>query len=214
MLAENLNDLEDLYVRSTDSLIEYPTLGRVLSDFPTYLLERKLEIEKKRDDRQPSLAFYKLYLAENLLHHSRKSEGMKLLNDALSTLRPKFDDLLLLHGLMLTLKNIKVDSDEYASIAERAFSLSRASLRNYGLRLPVSSNTKDSKVLAVLEESPFLVKNDSKRLFSIEVEYVNNEYTLMFVSPEGSGGNVKVKGAVLEDIVNKLSDSVFSEDLG
>ena len=83
ILAEDLSDFEDLYVRNTDSMIEYHTLGDALTGIPTKTLKEKIKKEEEADNRTNAHTYYKAYLAQNYLARWQRSEGLKVLDEAL-----------------------------------------------------------------------------------------------------------------------------------
>jgi tetratricopeptide (TPR) repeat protein len=214
ILGETLNDFEDISVRNTDSLLEYPTLGDVLAGYPTYLLDRRIDKEEHRDERVPSRLYYEAYLGQNHLEHGHTSEAVTLLNDALSHIRGKYDELLKRHIELLKLSLADEDSNEYVDLAYEIFGHARAELRNRGFRLPVNLVAPASGAPAELSKSAFLLDNRRKLQYSITYATSGGEHSFEFQSANGYIGNIKVKGNDLRKVINKLTDAVFTDDLG
>lgn len=210
ILFEQLNDFEDIKIRHTDSLLEYPTLGSVLRDVSPFLLQRR--IDKELDRRPPAHTYYNAYLAESSLAQGRKAEGQKLMQEVLRTLRPKYDEFLRFHVLALQLKEIDFKSPEYQRIVSEIFEKAPALVRNYGLSLPVQFEGDREAFAAVEEYSPFKFSERRDRGFVLQGERVEEGYLLRFRRTSG-GESVTVKGASLPEIINELTGSVFRDNL-
>jgi Tfp pilus assembly protein PilF len=214
ILTENLNDLEDIYVRNTDSMLEYPTFGELLARLPTAALENRLSKESKDDNRSGAVAYYKTWLAENYLNSYREKEGMELLDQALKVMRPRYDNLLKTHALILQLEHTKIGSEQYARLDSEIFELNRAKLRDHGLQLFVNYQDLPDSIISIFQGGPFYLDNSQKAGFLIRYVYENGEHVLTFVSASSAMGNVKVKGTSLEQVTEKFIDAVFIEDYG
>lgn len=64
---DELDGIEDLEIRNTDTMLEYPTLGIGLSGLPFKALKTKIERFLEDDRRKQAAAYYDLYLGTNLL---------------------------------------------------------------------------------------------------------------------------------------------------
>jgi tetratricopeptide (TPR) repeat protein len=213
IMTHDLASLEDLYIRNTDSLIEYPTFGEMLSLLPRSTLERKIDLIRKEDNRKEADIFYKAYIAENMVTGYRRQEGLKLLDEVIAACRDRMDDLLKVHALILKLKNTPPGTAEYEANINRVFSLARAEIRNYGLKLPVNYSIDNSSARTQIADSAFLLDNSKDLQYSVNYEFTDGEYKLTFVSSNNAIGNVTVKGKDLEEVVNDLTEAVFSVDL-
>lgn len=143
-----LSDLEDLFIRNTDTMIEYPTLGEFLAGFPRRSLDRRIERMLKEDDRKNAHTYYRLYRAANYYEHGDYDDAEKLLQSILSELRP-IDRLVRAEALvyleLVTRANgswiwspPEQERNASALRREEIFGILPSHLRNYGLRLPVS----------------------------------------------------------------------------
>lgn len=213
VLVENLSDLEDLYVRNTDSLLEYPTLGAALVALPNGLLEKRIAAEQNKEERPDSSLYYQTYLAESYFRNGQRTAALNLLNDVTNKTRPKYDTLLRLHALLIASQNLPESSDEYVALIDQAFALSRPSIRNYGLRLPVNYVAGDDEIIDALGKGPFLLDNRRDLQYSIDYERLPNEISLHFFSSTPGVIDIKVRAAELIEAVNKLSEEVYSVDL-
>ncbi|MCO6429461.1 MAG: hypothetical protein J5J00_01275 [Deltaproteobacteria bacterium] len=211
ILIEDLQDMEDLYVRNTDSMIEYPTFGEVLADVPRRSLERRLSHETRADARKNAKIYYKAYLAENYMNNWRSSQALTLLNDVIDNCRPKYDDLLKTHALSLKATYYSLESNEYAEITRSIFALNRAKLRSRGLPLPVNYSKLSPEVISLLDGTSLYLDNRKKKFFAIEYEMIGDEHSLYFVSSADKVGNVRVKGANLRQVAEKFLDAIFTE---
>jgi Tfp pilus assembly protein PilF len=209
VLIEDLSDLEDLYVRNTDALIEYPTFGEVLASFPSKLLENRLSYETQSDNRRGAVIYYKAFLAENYLNSWWGKNGEELLNQVINTARPKYDDLLKTHALILKTLRLDYDSSEYIDYTNKIFTLNRAKLRNYGLPLPVNYQGLSSEVEDLLDGGPLLLDNSRKNFFAVRYEKEKNEHILTFISTSTALGTTKVKGLEINSVVKQFIDAIF-----
>lgn len=213
ILTEDLEDFEDIYIRNTDSLLEYPTLGAVLNGIPTNVLMHRLSYEEGSDNRKEAALFYKAYLGENLLHNGDQTTGLKLLNEVINTSRQKFDNLLRLHTILNTMTVLDSASEDYATLAAQAFNLARASLRNAGLRLPVNYSEGDTEIFKRLRKSAFILDNSRSLQYSIEYDNWAGEITLKFRSSTPGMVDIQVRGNNLSDAINQLTEEVFTQDI-
>lgn len=211
VLTEDLSDLEDLYVRNTDSLVEYPTFGEVLSALPRRPLENRLSYETQHDNRPGAVIYYKLYLAENYLNGWWKQAGSDLLDQVIAGARPKYDDLLKTHALTLKAQRYKYDTPEYVDLTNQIFNLNRAQLRNYGLPLPVNYINLPSEVESLFDGGPLLLDNSRRNVFSIRYEKDKDDHILSFLSSSLALGNTKVKGKDLGSVARQFIDAIFKQ---
>lgn len=213
LLASDLNDFEDISIRNTDSLLEYPTLGDAAAGFSIGALSRKVSEEKNHDPRKTASVYYSAYLAQSLLENGRVTEGLKRVEETIAQLRAKYDDLLLIHLMGISLRYLPESSPTYISYSERIFSLSHSALRRYGGKLSVSLNTTNSEIISALSKAGFSIQNAPDRLFTIEAATDGSDYSLSFIGPQFLGGKIKVHGEHLNEVVNRLADTLFSEDV-
>lgn len=212
VLTENLADFEDLYVRNTDALIEYPTLGELTSYLSRSVLQRKIEELRRLDKREPAGTFYRAYLAESELQNGNTEQAITELEQTIRDTRPRFDDLLRVHLLLRLLGTQIPNTKSYATIAEQISRASRPALRNYGLRLPVNYILDDPETIAALNSGPFILDNSMPLGNRIEGLRANETYRLEFF-PMDASGSIKVSGSSLEETVNRFGDEVFSVEV-
>lgn len=213
ILSEDLENLEDIYIRHTDSMVEYPSFGYLLKDFPTRTLKNRIALEKKTDERREATLYYKGYIAENLLRHGNRDEGISLLREVISNARSQFDDALKLHAQILLLQKIRTEDEAYKFLAFEAFETARASIRNYGLMLPVNFQVENSKVKNAMENANFTLDNSKEFPYTVSAEHSEGKHILSFVASKNSPiGTIKVRGEDLKQTVNKFAATVFSPD--
>jgi len=68
-LFQSMKNMEDIYIRHSDSVIDYPNLGSLLATFPPESLHERLEEIKAADDRKESDVYYDAYYGESLIAH-------------------------------------------------------------------------------------------------------------------------------------------------
>jgi len=225
LLVDDLNELTDIHVRNTDSMIEYSTFGEALASFPSQLLKRRIDKERESDERREAQAYYTAYLAENYLNSWNKNRGYRLLDETIPLFRSRFDNGLRAHSLLTRLAAFKPGSPEYTLIAREVFGISRSALRNYGYRLPVAlsverpGDLKQATGLSVsqlgnkLGKSAFFISNESNLQYKISYSREDDLNFLSFTSSTGNPGEIKVSSNDLREAINKLSDVVFTRQL-
>ena len=150
----DLKNFEDMYVRHTDAMIEYPTLHRTLSMLPEGALRRRISRLSQEDSRSGAHLYYQLYLASNLLEHGSVKEAMEILS-ALDNAWRTIDRLARVEQRILLVRALyesnsfwvsSEDSEQIATterkIREQIFVESPPALRNDGLTLPISLELK------------------------------------------------------------------------
>jgi tetratricopeptide (TPR) repeat protein len=158
MLLGELNDVEDLSIRNTDSLLEYPTFGEALRGLSQASLSRRLAKETREDTRTPAKLFYQLYEAESGLGWWPARSALSSLDTVIERARPRYDELLRTHAILLRMQTLDWDSRRYQELAYRVFLTAPAELRNYGLPLPVAldSNSLSRSLRRAIRSGPFL----------------------------------------------------------
>jgi len=213
VLAGQLNDLEDIQIRNTDCLVEYPTFGELLSGLPIETLEKRIAFERKSDSRVKAVPYYQAYLAESYFEHGYRSKALSTINELLGSVRPRYDDGLKLHALTLELKMLAPGSNVFNQIATQVFQLNRAELRNNALALPVNYTGDIPKAIDELNLAGFRLDNSMSLPFSIALSQVENTYLIEFGSTQSTVGVVKVRSESLFEAVNRLADEVFVVNL-
>lgn len=223
ILVDDLSNLEDLYVRNTDSMIEYPSLGRILREFSRKEIQRRIDEERRKDTRVVAQSYYDLYLAENLAYGGRESEAYPILQKILSNVRSRYDDGIKLRAYLILGFLYERESEEYARAAYEIYALSKAALRNNGLVLPINTVIKDSDVREKLADGPFLIDNSKVLPYKIAYEIIDGRYTFEVSSnPDSAPGDLgrrmrrltlSVNGETLTEALEKLSQELFVEKL-
>lgn len=212
ILTEQLKGIEDLFVRNTDSVIDYPAFGEALALFPLRTLRNRIKLELDRDPRSQSYPYYKQYLAEGLLNHGHEREADKILREVIADCRPKYDDALKLRALLTRARLFDENSVQYLRLVQLSFRMLRASVRNSGFRLPISHSISNSEVRNLLEETAFKF-TDGDNEFHASHEFSKGRHILSFRSKQGLVPSIKVSGKDLTTVVNQFNDAVFSEKL-
>jgi len=232
----DLSDLEDLFIRNTDTMVEYPTFGDMLSGFPTRSFEKRYDRLIKDDQREQAHLYYKLYLAENLAAHGNDARALILYKEVLQGLRP-IDNLArsqVLADILISARNLRHfwqtsthnESVEDIRMREELFGLLPSHLRFNDLLLPVTF---------VASEGKFNTKFRSR--LSARFEIVGTSlasvprFEVQLASVESSEGTqvsislldktlgkarvsetavIKQDGTGMGDLVNKFISSVFS----
>lgn len=218
MLLGELNQIEDLTIRNTDSLVEYPTLGDVLSGLSSAAFEARLARQLQTDHRPAAQVFYKAYAAQARRSWFGNSESNSALDDVIDTARPRFDDLLKTHAMLLRMDSLSPKGERYRELAYRIFYTAPAELRNHGFRLPVRVDTAGmpSSIASLLADGPFLPMKDGASLCvvrSLPDSGSSGEVKLSFSCPGNPAKDRIVGDVVPAALVNKLSDALFREEV-
>jgi tetratricopeptide (TPR) repeat protein len=201
---EQLNDLEDLFIRHTDAMVQYPTLGSLMATFNQTSLKARIERMKRTDNRKPAHVYYDLYFAQNLLLEGDHKEAEKLLRELLK--RPEEHQRLLKAEIMTALiKAIEggqsifssfteQDEKELRELKENLFTLLPARVRSANLQLPVSvqiAPSKDSQE-ELLEE---IVASLPDERFSTNAK---SRYRILVSGQSGVEGKTQVSMQILD----------------
>jgi hypothetical protein len=210
LLTEEMGQLEDINVRNTDSLLEYPTLGFILSGLSPNNLQRRIELEKKTDTRPQASVFYQAYIAESLIHHNRTHEGIFIIDQSLPLCRDRFDVLLKTHLLALRLSQIPVNSQDYVNLGASLFKLNRVGFRNYGFALPVQLTVSDNSFAKIIKNAGF-INNSAANEFKLSITRSDGQYVASADLP--IVGKMRLTSDNLSDLLNRLNDTIFTEDV-
>lgn len=216
ILSEDLRGFEDLEIRHTDSMLEYSTLGEAMGGFPEPIIRQRLSQQRKQDSRQGSRPYYEMYLAETLLANGREEDAFELLQKVVREARPQFDLSLGIQARTRLLEYLEPNGAEYRSLATQIFREKRAQLRNYGLRLPVGFETGRGEpgIVSKLSNSAFMITNASDAPFHVRYEFSAGEHIFSFEAGTSGIGSIKVRGNDIDEVINRFTDEVFTQDLG
>lgn len=195
ILIERLKDFEDLKIRNTDSMLEYPTLGGILSSIPRSFIIPRIEEQKKSDLRPHAQVFYSLYEAQ-----IRNDSSLAL--DLLSKLRPKYDELLRTEALNLL-------SDKSIEYKHLLFNRSPVVFRNHGHRLEVKLSPSERWTRKLISRTPFIESRDSP--FTLVFVRSKNGIEISFLSSNPTTHNSRASGKDEEAVMDSLVRSIFVE---
>ena len=172
-----LDDLEDLLIRNTDTMVQYPTLGTALAAFNELSFAKRIERMIKNDSRKDAHTYYQLYLATNLLYHGEEEEALEILRDVRKRLRP-IDRLALAETLVRIIQAEsriygffnRPSSEEELSILrnkEELFGTLPSHLRFNGIALPV-----DLRISLAENSDQELLEEIADELLSVRFERI------------------------------------------
>ena len=109
VLTEDLDDFSDAFLRSTDSLLDYPNLGVIFASLPGQLARKHAQQLITSDKRQSAILYYRAFTAESILENPlnrffNKEAAVKTLQKVISDERSEFDDALKARAVALLLK--------------------------------------------------------------------------------------------------------------
>jgi tetratricopeptide (TPR) repeat protein len=218
MLIDDLHDIEDLTIRNTDSLLEYPTLGEVLAGLSGSALSRRIEAQRAKDSRAIAGIFYDAYLAESESSGLFSGSANEKFESVMQRGREGFDTLLKTHASLRRMLALSPNSESYRELAYRVFYTVAPELRNYGFKLPVELNlsgTDSRSMRSAIEAGPFREAAGKGNLCSIATadSTTPGKLALRFSCPGQSNKNRLVEGSTPGEVVNKLSDALFREEI-
>ena len=217
-LFQSMKNMEDIYIRHSDSVIDYPNLGSLLATFPPESLHEKLEEIKAIDDRKEADIYYDSYYGEALIAHGDVSKGVALIDSSIEMIsrlhREQEERALLMH---LYLLKAKYGIDETAPPSVRAalvaFGLLPSGLRNAGVRLPVTAGKSAQEQQELFHKVGFIII-PSGSPHHINLESKGDEFMVSFTSNSPGVKTVELKGTSLTELANKLSATVFNSKEG
>jgi hypothetical protein len=217
ILIDDLHDIEDLTIRNTDSLLEYPTLGEALAGLSSSALSRRVEGQRAKDNRAIAGGFYDAYLAENEMSWLFPRASNEKFESVMQRGREGFDTLLKTHATLRRMSTLAPDSERYRELAYRVFYTAAPELRNYGFRLPVRIDVGSDpySLRSALEAGPFREATGEGSLCSITAADPSTpgKLALRFSCPGQSSKNRLAEGSTPGEVVNKLSDVLFREEI-
>jgi Tfp pilus assembly protein PilF len=212
-LFQSMNNMEDVYIRHSDSVVDYPKLGFLLATFPSQSLKEKLAKIRKKDDRKEADIYYDSYYAESLINDGYHLQGLKILDASLDKIntyhRTPYERSLIAHLNVLKVKaldNKHAPSSIAASLA--VFNINPARLINAGVRLPVKANKETEAKRSKFESAGFVLVN-SGTPHQIYLKSEGNEWKLTFESSVAGVKKIELKGSSLPSLINRLTRSVF-----
>ena len=217
MLIDDLNDIEDLTIRNTDSLLEYPTLGEVLAGLSDAALARRIAGQRSKDSRAIAGVFYDAYIAEADQSWIFPESSQTGFDSVIGRGREGFDVLLKTHMMLRRMETLSPDSERYRELAYWVFYTAAPELRNYGQPLPVilEPGLALTDYRPTIEAGPFRSVPSKGNLCSIAAVTPSapTMVALRFSCPGQSNKNRLAEGSTVAEAVNKLSDALFKEEI-
>ena len=207
-----LSDFEDLYIRHTDSMIQYPSLHYLLSGYAPSALEKRLSRLIEDDIRDNADKHYFLYLAANALAFGKKEKAIEILENLLPRWR-EIDRLARAETIVLLLRAYKEEKSLWAGkerakvlkeekLLEELYRLHPPLVRYSGFSLPavLSISSRDKRSEKVLKK---IAKHLAKHRIS-SPENENPKYKLLL-----SGISTKDTVSVTMELRNLESDRIL-----
>lgn len=213
ILTEDLSKLEDLRIKNTDSMIEYSTFGDLLEGLSNRTFERRVAREEENDRRAPAVLYYRAYRGQFDAASGENAEALKLLAAVLAEARQPYDAALQAQVTSLILAMHSPGDVRYRQLAAVLYSLSRAKIRNAGLKLPINTVDGDPDIWELVGETAFYPDNSVQQDFSLQYSREKDEHVLQFTSRRGVVGDIRVKGKDLAEVIDQLNEAVFSEEV-
>jgi Tfp pilus assembly protein PilF len=172
VLIDEGNNLEDLKIRNTDSMLEYPTLGRTLSGGDLVWSTRKITRALEDDKRPESKLYYRTYLLEIKLNNRWFPHSFYSNSEILSEIESLLQSGVQLPLLRVTLLGMKLSlltkgTPEYVRTVTELFRLNPAEVLNRGFYLPIKAKGKGSKIF---RNTPFFLDTTNKTPVTLTLE--------------------------------------------
>ncbi|HMO02651.1 MAG TPA: hypothetical protein PKD37_03450 [Oligoflexia bacterium] len=218
VLINKLKNIEDFYIRNTDSLIEYPTFGDTLAGLSTAVLRRRVQLELQKDARPKALAYYNMYEAQNIINNSwrqsSRQKALELTNQSLANFKAREDKLAIAQALWLKIKILSANKNNRSQLTEEIFklySISPTELLMRAVPLPVRFNEDmPSDLRKILNSSNFELNNKIDSPLTITGRLAENkEIMLGLESKIDSLKNFTLRGKKAFETSAKFRDILF-----
>ena len=227
---DELSNIEDLWIRHTDAMLEYPTFGRVLAGYPLGSLAKRLEALKKEDNRKVAWMYYELYFATALVSRGKTEQAKELLVSVINNFR-KIDGLVFTEAKLQYLLALEKErgwfsklDNENLELRKELFELLPSNLRQNGLALPVvanyAKNSDSEKLFDALTDKAFYPVENSKYKLDVlsagESSYtlqLSNTESGIILASETSTINEENTSDWKRELTNKFLDKAFAHRL-
>lgn len=174
---EELDDFEDLFIRNTDSMLQYPTLGAMIAGMNSASTKSRMKRMIASDTRKPAALYYRLYAASNAGYGKDVIAELKSLLNQWSPIERLAKSETLARLLMAEQKTSWFwQSNDQTQNLEELFELLPSYIRRYDFRLPaqvsISSTNNESKkylkkAASFLFSTRFKKANSAKARFRV-----------------------------------------------
>ncbi len=224
LAIDELDEFEDLEIRNTDTMLEYPTLGVGLSGLPYRALKAKIEQMTEDDKRAVASAYYDLYLGTNFLRSGDESAALSRFAKAQAKFR-EIDRMVRAELIAKTLLGREesrwfwsAGSDEQQCedirLTQELFQLLPSHLRYHDFYLPVVLRKAETESEAMDEVSELLLSSrfrrfDSSLPCSARYQLVVNHHDR---GPDQFDLHLHLEDRVKGSVVAQLSKTVSGDE--
>ncbi|MCC6934063.1 MAG: hypothetical protein IT292_12565 [Deltaproteobacteria bacterium] len=223
-----MDNFEDLYIRHSDAMIEYPSLGDLISSLPSASVKKRIEHLIDSETRERAKSYYQLFWATNLYSHGDNQKSLDILQQIFGSFR-QFDRLASAELLRYKIKIIEAaDSSAQQEVQqivadkELLFSLSPAYFTYFNIRLPiviklpVTSNS-DNQLIQGVTDLIFkyhftTVKNGQNLRYSVEIndnQVSTDSPGIVIIFKENTNGKILASEVVARSANNsEISQAV------
>ncbi len=207
LLLSYLEKFEDLDVRHTDSLLDYPSLGFFFQSLPKSTARRVIAKQQEVDKRPNSKFYYQTYLASNLATHGAKNEAQKLLQEVINEPKIEFDQALKAQALV---QLIQISTAQNQSVfIEKLFKVQPAAILNNNLKFPVTSTGLPSELVKLLE--PTNLDLTSGKSTNFQLTYSSDKESQYLTLRGPNNYLTTVQGKDYLSLINSLIKQIFTE---
>ncbi len=207
LLLSVLNKFEDLDVRHTDSLLDYPSLGFYFQNLPKSTARRVITAQEKLDTRPNAKFYYQTYLAFNLAQTGSKEEARQILQQVINEPKIEFDQALKAQALAQLIP-ISPESNQPALI-EKLFKTQPAGILNNNLKFPVNSEGLPTELIKLLEQTNFDLASGKTTQFKLTYTSDSEAEYLTLRGPNNYLTTVQGKDNL--SLIKNLIKEIFTE---
>lgn len=220
---DELSDFEDLFIRHTDAMLEYPTLGYVMEGFPSISLRQRIKRMLEEDPRDQAHNYYRMFLGENYLARGDEERASELFNMV------KFRKIDRLARVQLTTKKLLASREnrgfwpaEAELVKDRRqreeiFQLLPSHLRYYGLKLPIALRAEGEAAQQVAETllSTRFEETPAPAAFQLHVMEGEDDIKIALIDSKSSRFLVELTGdkTDTDELINDFINKAFSHRL-
>jgi tetratricopeptide (TPR) repeat protein len=206
LVSSEMKSFEDLSIRNTDSILEYPWLGEFLGSFPKHTAIQRIEAEEALDKRSYAKRYYEIFKARVYFEHGDYASALNILQNTLPPLRQIKDAALALNVKLMHLGMLRPTSANFVKLALDVYNTERSALLMNGISLPVRIKAPD-KLLSALSDHAFQVADSPLIIEGNQLANGGFELTLDLAGI--SGERISASGETLEAAVNIFTGKVF-----
>lgn len=205
LVSSEMKSFEDLSIRNTDSIIEYPWIGEFMASFPEQTAIKRIEAEEAADNRSKANRYYEIFKAQVYFEHGDYASAAEILKK-LPALREVKDAALAMNVKLMHLGMLPHTAQSFVQLAVDVYKTERSALLTNGIPLPVKIKASDA-LLSALSDRAFQVADSPLIIEGGKLE--NGTYQLTLDLAGIGGEKISATGDTIEGAVNAFTAKVF-----